>query len=196
MLQRMQAQVIAEGKKEEALFHKFMCYCTTNKGVLEQSIADGKAKVEELTAAHKEAIEKKAQLEAELEKNKNARKEDKEAVAKAIALRKKEAAAYAKESAELTANLKALGEAITAIERGMGDTTWKWENDHGDKRPDKIVEIHGEQAAAGFLQSATARVVRNVVMESNMNDSSRQEVLAFLSGTQQEGYVPQSQEIV
>jgi len=29
-----------------------------------------------------------------------------------------------------------------------------------------------------------------------MNDASRQEVLAFLSGTQQEGYVPQSQEIV
>jgi len=196
LLQGMQQQVIAEGKRDEELYHKFMCYCETGVGTLQQSIADGKAKIANLEAENKENIEKKAQTDADLKKHQADRKEAKEAMAKATALRKKEAAAYAKYSADSKANIKAVDEAIIAIEKGMGDTKWKWENDHGSERPEKIVEIHGEQAAAGFLQSSTARVVRNVVMDAEMSDASRDAVLAFLSGTQQEGYVPQSQEIV
>ena len=33
MLQMMQNKVTAEGKKEEVLFEKFMCYCQTGIGI-------------------------------------------------------------------------------------------------------------------------------------------------------------------
>lgn len=99
----------------------------------------------ELEAENKENLEKKAQTDADLKKHQEDRKEAKETMAKATALRKKEAAAYAKFSADTTANIHALDGAIVAIERGMGKTKWDWEDDHGSERPDKIVEIHGSR---------------------------------------------------
>merc|ERR1719502_812136 len=51
--------------------------------------------------------------------------------------------------------------------------------------------------AGGFLQTSTAGVLRRLVMaRQNMLDSDRQDLLAFLSNQQGEGYVPQSGEVV
>jgi hypothetical protein len=50
---------------------------------------------------------------------------------------------------------------------------------------------------SAFLQTGEANLVRKFVMEkANIPDMSRQELLSFLSGTQEESYVPQSGEIV
>jgi chromosome segregation ATPase len=90
-------------------------------------------------------------------------------MAKATELRNKEAAAYAKESSDLNTNIAALAKATAAIEKG----------------------------ATGFLQSNAANIVRTLAMEkATLPDASREELLSFLSGTQAEGYVPQSGEIV
>merc|ERR1719498_801783 len=49
----------------------------------------------------------------------------------------------------------------------------------------------------GFLQTGAAQVVRNIAMEkATLSDSSRQELLAFLSDTQSQAYAPASGEIV
>merc|ERR1719498_9241 len=49
----------------------------------------------------------------------------------------------------------------------------------------------------GFLQTGAAQVVRNIAMEkATLSDSSRQELLSFLSGTENEEYAPASGEIV
>merc|ERR1719235_1419254 len=48
------------------MFDKFMCYCTTGKGDLEKSIADGKAKIEAPESSSKADLEKKAALDAAL----------------------------------------------------------------------------------------------------------------------------------
>jgi hypothetical protein len=89
---------------------------------------------------------------------------------KATALRKKEAAEFAKFKGDAEANLGALGKAITAIEKGV---------------------------AGGFLQTSEAVLVKRFAMEgADLPDGTREELLSFLSGTQNQGYAPQSGEIV
>merc|ERR1719248_81168 len=99
----------------------------------------------------------------------------KEAIAKATAIREKEAAAFAKETAELTAYLNALDRAIAALEKGV---------------------------SGGFLQSGASALLRRIVLaKRDMDEDNRQELLAFLSGTAVppaygNEYVPQSGEIL
>merc|ERR1719261_994121 len=99
----------------------------------------------------------------------------KEAIAKATAIREKEAAAFAKETAELTANLNALDKAIAALEKGV---------------------------SGGFLQASASAVLRRLVLANrDMDEDNRQKLLAFLSGTAAapaygNEYVPQSGEII
>jgi iron-sulfur cluster repair protein YtfE (RIC family) len=63
MLENMQKKVEAEGKKEEELFEKFMCYCKGGRAQLEASLAPADAKIEELTSSVEEAEGQKAQLD-------------------------------------------------------------------------------------------------------------------------------------
>merc|ERR1719506_1170351 len=96
MLQNMQKKVEAEGEKEQELFEKFMCYCKNGKGALEASIASAKQKNEQLMASIKETDAALKQAKADLKSAQESRAAAKEAVAKATALREKEAAAFAK----------------------------------------------------------------------------------------------------
>jgi len=165
MLQTMQEKVTAEGEQEEALFKKFMCYCTTNKGDLEGTIAAAEAKGPELGSAIEEAQAEKAQLDEDLKGHKADRATAKESLVEANALRKKQADEYAASNSELTSNSAAIKRAVTALEKGMG---------------------------GGFLQTSAAQVLKKLVA-SRDDDADRQSVLAFLSGT--EGYSPQSGQI-
>jgi chromosome segregation ATPase len=169
MLQNMQKKVAAEGEKEKEMFDKFMCYCEKGDGSLTGSIAAGENKVSELDASIKAAIAEKAQLEQELKAAQAGRAEAKDTMAKASALREKEAAAYAKESSTLNSNIDALSGAIEAIEKGM---------------------------SGAFLQTNTAAIVRKLAINGpSMNDADRQDLMAFLSGGQSSGYIPQSGQI-
>jgi chromosome segregation ATPase len=169
MLQNMQNQVTKEGENQAELFEKFMCYCKNGRGTLEASIADAQNKIANFEATVGEKIAKKKQTEADLAKHKDDRADAKDAMAQATELRKKEAAAYAKESSDAQTNIAALAKATAAIEKG----------------------------ATGFLQTNDANIVRTLAIEkATLADASREELLSFLSGTQAEGYVPQSGEIV
>jgi len=169
MLQNMQKQVTLEGEKQEELFEKFMCYCKNGRGTLETSIADAEDKIANFEKTSGALIAKHKQTEADLAQHKTDRADAKEAVAKATAIRKKEAGAFAKESADAETNIAAISKAVAAIEKG----------------------------SAGFLQTGEANLVRNLAMDkADLSDSSRQELLSFLSGTTTEGYAPASGEIV
>merc|ERR1719446_1220522 len=75
MLQDMQKTVEEEGKKEEDLFDKFMCYCSGGEGALDASIQEGKAQIEQLTATIKRGTAEKSQLEQDLVQHKADRTE-------------------------------------------------------------------------------------------------------------------------
>merc|ERR1719399_435933 len=91
-------------------------------------------------------------------------------MAEATALRKKEAAEYAKASSEASANVAATSKAVKAVEQGMG---------------------------SAFLQTQTASDLRNFVQHSqDMQSSDKDELVSFLSGASGENYAPASGEIV
>merc|ERR1719476_685042 len=170
MLQKMQATVEAEAKAELALFEKFMCYCKTAGGDLDADMKEGANKIESLTAALKSAKERKAQTEADLKEHQTGRAEAKAAMEEATGIREKEAAAFAKFQEDSTTNLGALAKAIPAVEQGM---------------------------KGAFLQTSSAMVLRRFTMEKAiLPDETRQELLAFLSGSNSEEYEPQSGQIV
>merc|ERR550537_1940007 len=53
MLDSMLKKVEAEGKAEEELFNKFMCYCKNGRGALEKSVADAEAKAPHIDSSIK-----------------------------------------------------------------------------------------------------------------------------------------------
>jgi chromosome segregation ATPase len=169
MLQDMQKKVTEEGEKEQALFDKFMCYCKTSGGSLSQSIEDAEGKIEAVSAALKSGAEKTAQTKADLKEHKASRAAAEDAVSEATALREKEASEYAKVKADSDTNIAGVQKAVAALEKGMG---------------------------GAFLQTPAADLVKSYAMErASFPDSTRQELLAFLSGTEDSGYSPQSGEI-
>lgn len=152
------------------MYDKFECYCKTNGGELSLSIAGANTKIPALQSNIEVATDKKAQLEEEVKQHQADRAAAVDSMKKATAIREKEAASFAKEKATYDTDIGALTRAITAISRGM---------------------------AGGFLQTPTAAFLRKLMVSvREIDDSNRQEIISFLSGTQSEEYVPQSGEIV
>jgi len=109
-------------------------------------------------------------MEASLKKNQDSRSDAKTAMAEATALREKEAGQYGSLKEDSDTNIAALGKAISAVEGGMGGS---------------------------FLQTKAASVVRNFIIDkAELADTTRQEVLSFLAGTESEGYAPAGGEIL
>jgi len=166
MLQMMQNKVEADGKKAEALFDKFMCYCDNAETLLGGAITAAENKIPQLESAIKGDIALKKQLEADLKAHKADRAAAKAAIEKATAIREKEAAAYAKEKSDSETNIAALAKAIPAIEKGM----------------------------SGFLQTSAASVLRSLSVSMDMSSVDREMLASFLSA--KSGYAPASGEIV
>merc|ERR1719301_138496 len=88
----------------------------------------------------------------------------------ANSLRRKDASAYAKNKAESESNHNALDSAISAIKKGM---------------------------SGAFLQTNSAQVLKNLAINlESLQDADRQDIMSFLAGGQEGGYVPKSGEIV
>merc|ERR1712079_727448 len=100
LLQNMQKKVEEEGAKEKKLFEKFMCYCKNGLGDLRQGIDAAEAKVPKVTSALAEAEALKEQLDKDIGELKGGSGDAKAAIAKATGIRDKEAAAFAKDSAD------------------------------------------------------------------------------------------------
>jgi len=168
MLQAMQNKVVAEGKKEQELFDKFMCYCSNGAGELADSIKAADTKVPQVEAALKEATANKAQFEADVKKHQSDRADAKTAIASATALREKQAAEYAKVSSDYNDNIAAMGKAISAM---------------------------GGASAAAFVQTTSATAVRRLAIDMDLSPADRDQVMAFLAQGQGYGYAPKSGQI-
>merc|ERR1719247_3150572 len=100
MLQDMQKTVESEGKKEEDLFDKFMCYCSGGEGALEASIEQGKAQIEQLTSS----IERGAAENT---------------IKESTAMREKEASEFSATSGDMKSNIAAMAGALDALKKGL-----------------------------------------------------------------------------
>jgi len=169
MLQNIQKKVEKEAEAEKELFEKYMCYCKNGKGDLEQSIAGSDAKIPEVESAIKAAEAQKKQLDEDLVAHRSDREEAKSAIAKATAIRDKEAKTYGDFKTETETNVAAINKAVKSLESGM---------------------------AGSFLQTPSAQTLKSFVqMKAKISDVDRDDVMAFLAGSSQEGYAPQSGEI-
>jgi len=170
LLQSMQKKVQEEGEAEAKLYEKFMCYCKNGGSDLQTSISAAETKVGSLPSEIKAAQEKLAQTKADVKEAQADRVAAKEAMAKATAIREKEAAAFAAEKAEYDATITAITKAVAALEKGV---------------------------AGGFLQTSAAQVLRDFLHnDMDIGETDRQMVTSFLSATQSSEYAPQSGQII
>jgi peptidoglycan hydrolase CwlO-like protein len=167
LLQGMQTKIQAEGAKKEKMFDTYMCYCSNADGTLGKSISDAETKIPLVESSIKEDAALKKQLESEVKDAQTSRVDAKDAIAKATALREKEAKAYAKTKSDAEANIGALSKAIPAIEKGMG---------------------------GAFLQSGNGAVLRQLSVTADMIPADRDLLASFLS--EGSNYAPKSGEIV
>jgi chromosome segregation ATPase len=169
LLQNLQKKVEAEGETDEDLHKKYLCFCETGVATLEKSIADTEANAAELAAAGKAAGAQAAQLTQDLAAHKTDRANAEEAIATATSVRAKEAATFATFKAESEANIGAIEGAVASLEKGM---------------------------AGAFLQTATAqKLLKLVQSKDNMLEADREDITAFLQGTNGDEYAPQSGQI-
>merc|ERR1719316_1512308 len=119
MLQDMQKTVEEEGKKEEDLFDKFMCYCSGGEGALDASITEGKSQIEALSATIERGTAEKSQLDQDIVTHKADREEAEKVIKESTAMREKEAAEFAATSGDMKSNLQAMAGALEALKKGL-----------------------------------------------------------------------------
>jgi len=173
MLQNMQKNVEHEGENELKLYDKYMCAnCVTGAGNMRKEIDDANTKIPTLTADIGATTAQKKTLNEELKQAKTDRETAKTTIAEATSLRDKDQKAYAKMAATSKSDITSLAGAVKSISKGM---------------------------TGSFLQTRGARVLRHIVkVKTDMDESDRETLVAFLSGTVKEGeeYAPASGEIL
>jgi len=120
MLQDMQKSVEAEGKKEQDLFDKFMCYCSNGAGSLDAAIATGQSSIESLTSKVQSETALKSQLEQDVVQHKADREEAKKTMQESTTMREKEASEFSASSGDMKGNIAAMDGALTALKKGLG----------------------------------------------------------------------------
>jgi chromosome segregation ATPase len=171
ILQDMQKEIEDEGKKEEGMFEKFMCYCEGNTDGMSKAAEDAGQKIIELKSKLEASKAEKAQLDQELVQHKQDRTAAKKDLEQATMIRETEKEEYSSALGEQKADLEALTGAIAAIEKGMGS----------------------------FLQTAAARRALSAAKKSTaVDDYEKSQVVDFLQGKQNPfgDYSPASGEIM
>jgi chromosome segregation ATPase len=157
ILQDMQKELEDEGKKEEGMFEKFMCYCEGNTDGMSKAAEEAGQKIVELQSKLEAGKSEKAQLDQELIQHKLDREAAEKDLEQAAMIREKEKAEFTEATGEQKDDLDALTGAIAAIEKGMGS----------------------------FMQTAAAKLaVRAVKKSTTVDDFEKSEVVAFLQGKQ------------
>jgi hypothetical protein len=157
LLQRIEKKVQAEGKRDEELYEKAMCFCKKQTAELQTQIQTGESKGSDTASALEEGKASQAQLKQDLKDDQVKRAAAKQAVEEATAIREKEATAFAANKAEATANIDAMTKALQALAKGT---------------------------SGSFLQTNFAQTLRQLVKnkEDLFGDNDKEEVEAFLQG--------------
>uniref|UniRef100_A0A7S1FGS2 Uncharacterized protein n=1 Tax=Noctiluca scintillans TaxID=2966 RepID=A0A7S1FGS2_NOCSC len=156
MLQKLAADVEAEGRSEQGNYKKFQCYCKTTGAELETSIAGSDVKVPDLSRKIELAISDASSLAAEIKQAREDLAAARDTLAGALALRDKEKVENGKQLEELTGFVQALEQARDAVSKGL---------------------------TGNFLQAKVGTTLRQAVSnDGSVSDYDRQLVMSFLEG--------------
>jgi len=116
----MQKEIEAEGKKEQGMFDKYMCYCDGNTDDMSKAVEDAGQKITELKSKLESSKAEKSQLDQELIQHKKDREAAESDLSTATSIREKEHAEFVESTGEAKDNLDAMTGALAALEKGMG----------------------------------------------------------------------------
>merc|ERR1719454_103518 len=174
MMKMMENKIHEEGEKMEEIYDKYMCWCETADTKLAGEIQEAEDKIPKLEASIKASIELKLQLEAEVKEHQKERKEIEASLKKQLEMLKSGKKDHDDKQADLKSNIAALKKAIAALEKGV--------------------------SGGAFLQTGAATVLRKLSITADLSADDRSMLAAFLSDANasgaEEGYTPQSQEII
>merc|ERR1719443_2335845 len=162
MLQDMEKTVESEGKKEEEMFDKFMCYCSGGEAKLDASIAEGRAQIESLSHNIEHGTAEKKQLDQDVATAKNDRAVAEQTIKESTELRSKEAAEFVATSGDMKNNIEAMSGALESLNKGL---------------------------SAALLQTSVGNMLHNIIAHSPaVRPSQRSLLLSFLeSGSTEAG---------
>jgi hypothetical protein len=122
LLADLKAKIEADGRTEQALYDKYACWCEETTARKATAIEEGKSQIESLSQLILELNAAQGSDTATIAKLEKDIAETKDSIAKAEALRKKEAGEYTQQQAELTQAIAQLEKAIKVLSEG---TTWE-----------------------------------------------------------------------
>ena len=117
LLKDMQVQLQKEVEEDEAIYEKMACWCTTNDKEKTKAIADGEARIQDLTASIEEGSGKSAQLTTEIKNLEKEVAKNQAALDKATAMRQKQLAEFNAEEKDLLQSIGGLKSAITVLKK-------------------------------------------------------------------------------
>jgi len=115
LLKGMQAELEAEGEKDEETYDKFKCWCTENTEAKSKSVDEAQKKVKDLQNRVQILLAKSQRLKTEAEKSEDEVAKDTAALDTAIHLRNQQNAEFNDDAKRITADLDAVTNAGTAL---------------------------------------------------------------------------------
>merc|ERR1719183_541400 len=120
LMKDMIAQMEKEAEEDEDVYEAMGCWCETNDKLKTQAIADGKAKIESLTAAIEEHTANSARLNTEIANLDKEVAKNQAAVDQAKALRTKNLAEFTATEKDMLQSIASMKAAITALSKHNG----------------------------------------------------------------------------
>jgi chromosome segregation ATPase len=115
LLKDMQAQLQKEQDQDQEIYDAMACWCETNNKAKTKAISDGDMKSKDLAAAIEEYTAKSAQLKVDIEESDKEIKASTDAIAKATAIREKEASEFHEEEKNAISSITSLKGAVVTL---------------------------------------------------------------------------------
>jgi hypothetical protein len=120
LMENMQKEIEEQGKKEQEIYDKFMCFCDNGAADLLKTATDADAANKAAAAQLDSDTAEKAQLEQDIKTHTSDLENAQKDLEEATNIRDKEQADFEATVGTKKASESALGKAIPAIEKGMG----------------------------------------------------------------------------
>eukprot|EP00930_Biecheleria_cincta_P010858 TRINITY_DN11321_c0_g1_i1.p1 TRINITY_DN11321_c0_g1~~TRINITY_DN11321_c0_g1_i1.p1 ORF type:complete len:713 (+),score=204.01 TRINITY_DN11321_c0_g1_i1:87-2141(+) len=153
MLEDIQSEVTAEGKQEQEVYDKFMCYCKSNMETLAQNIEAADKKLEPLQSEIESLSTKRSSLQKEVAEYGQDTLDASFGEQTARSLRRQQRDANKASAMELQKNIRILKQAI-----------------------------YSAKNAESLLQEGTAADLRKLVSELDLGELRQRQLLAFCDG--------------
>jgi len=172
LLKDMQATLQKEQEQDEEIYEKLQCWCETNNKEKSRAVEIAQARITQLQSDIEELTGKSARLNTEIKALNEEIAKNTEALDKATAIREKELSEFNAEEKDMLQSIEALKNAIVVLSK------------------------HHEMPAEALV--SVAAVIRHQMHKHQLTLRQKNEVTAFLQGTQPvaaQSYAPQSGQI-